>query len=84
MDLPAVRLHLTQGDRSLEDHTTEFLELANHTHNPDSAMISFFCTGLNGQVKQLVPLSTYSPRGKLEEWLLIHSGWGGGGIHQPL
>lgn len=59
MDLPAVFLLFTQNDRSLEDHTCEFLDLANHTHYPDSTLISFFWTGLNEQVKHLVLLSTY-------------------------
>lgn len=42
MDLPAVCiLHLTQDEGALKDHTRVFLDLAFHTHYPESALISF-------------------------------------------
>ncbi|KAL0170706.1 hypothetical protein M9458_035302, partial [Cirrhinus mrigala] len=48
MDDPAVFvLLLEQGDRSLKDHTTDFVFLANLTHYPDSCLCSFYHTELN-------------------------------------
>ncbi|KAL0173680.1 hypothetical protein M9458_029648, partial [Cirrhinus mrigala] len=45
---PAVLvLLLEQGDRSLEDHTMDFVFLANLTHYPDSYLCSFYHTGVN-------------------------------------
>ncbi|KAL0199686.1 hypothetical protein M9458_002873, partial [Cirrhinus mrigala] len=36
-----------QGNRSLEDHTKDFVFLAPMTHYPDSCLCSFYRTGLN-------------------------------------
>lgn len=56
MDLAGVRLILLrQGQRSLEDHICEFVDLAYQTHFPDHNLISFFffffCSGLNEPLK---------------------------------
>lgn len=59
MDLPAVCL--TQDDHSLGDHTSEFLDLAYQTLYRDSALISFYWTGLNPHIKQLVSLPVDGP-----------------------
>jgi len=66
MDLPAVRLLLlTKEERSLKDHTTDFfLDLAFHTHYPDSALISYYWTRLNKEVKAKTPFPSDGPRGK--------------------
>lgn len=62
MDLPAVcLLHLTQDDHSLGDHTSEFLDLAYQTLYPDSPFISFYWTGLNPHIKQIVLLPVDGP-----------------------
>ncbi len=41
-DLAVLILLLEQGDRSLEDHTENFVFLANYTSYPDSWLCSFF------------------------------------------
>ncbi|KAL0188066.1 hypothetical protein M9458_015165, partial [Cirrhinus mrigala] len=47
MDDPAVLvLLLEQGDRSLEDHTMDFVFLTNYTHYPDNCLCSFYFAGL--------------------------------------
>lgn len=87
MDQPAVCiLLLTQNERSLEDHTSKFLDLVSHTHYPDSARISFNWTGFNAHIKQLAPLLVNGPQEEFKnfielvlsfmKWLLIHSGRG--------
>ncbi len=46
MNDPAVLiLLLEQGDRSLEDHTNDFVFLANLTHYPDNCLCSFYYAG---------------------------------------
>ncbi|XP_051517792.1 uncharacterized protein LOC127419966 isoform X2 [Myxocyprinus asiaticus] len=56
MDLAAVRiLLLKQGDRPVEDHVREFLELANLVHYPDRSLVVFFRTGMNSALKELMP-----------------------------
>ncbi|KAL0199671.1 hypothetical protein M9458_002858, partial [Cirrhinus mrigala] len=48
MDHPAIRiLFLEQGNRSLKDHTKDFVFLAPVTHYPDGSLCSFCRTGLN-------------------------------------
>lgn len=45
---PAVRIiRLRQGNRSLEDHIQDFLEIADFSDLPDYTLIDFFCYGLN-------------------------------------
>ncbi|KAL0168650.1 hypothetical protein M9458_036872, partial [Cirrhinus mrigala] len=47
MNDPAVLVLLVeQGDRSLEDHTEDFVFLANYTHYPDNCLCSFYFAGL--------------------------------------
>ncbi|KAI2663417.1 Filamentous hemagglutinin [Labeo rohita] len=54
MNDPAILvLLLEQGDCSLEDHTTDFVFLANLTHYPDSCLCSFFQAGLNTAARAL-------------------------------
>ncbi|KAL0149931.1 hypothetical protein M9458_054763, partial [Cirrhinus mrigala] len=48
MNDPAVLvLVLEQGDRSLKDHTEDFVFLANYTHYPDNCLCSFYFAGLD-------------------------------------
>ncbi|KAI2650829.1 Translation initiation factor IF-2 [Labeo rohita] len=48
MDNPAVLLLLLeQGNRSLVDHTKDFVYLAPLTHYPDSCLCTFYRAGLN-------------------------------------
>ncbi|KAI2649080.1 Mitochondrial intermediate peptidase [Labeo rohita] len=42
-----IRLCADQRDRSLKDHTTDFVFLANYTHYPDNCLCSFYHAGLN-------------------------------------
>ncbi|KAL0198160.1 hypothetical protein M9458_006700, partial [Cirrhinus mrigala] len=35
------------GDRSLEEHTMDFVFYANQTHYPDSCLCTFYQAGLN-------------------------------------
>ncbi len=73
MDNPAVLiLLLEQGERSLEDHTTDFVFLSNYTHYPDSCLCSFYLTGLNTSTR--AQLSGDGPRESLAafiEWVLV-------------
>ncbi len=73
MDDPAVLvLLLKQGDRSLEDHTEDFVFLANYTSYPDSCLCSFYQTGLNTSTR--AQLSGDGPRECLAafiEWVLV-------------
>ncbi|KAL0161830.1 hypothetical protein M9458_041226, partial [Cirrhinus mrigala] len=75
MGHPAVRiLLLEQGNRSLEDHTKDFVFLAPMTHYPDSSLCSFYRTGLNPTTR--VQLSRDGPRESLAayiEWVLVSS-----------
>ncbi|XP_051508481.1 ras-associated and pleckstrin homology domains-containing protein 1-like [Myxocyprinus asiaticus] len=58
MDLAAIRiLLLQQGDRPVEDHAREFLELANVVHYPDRSLVGFFRAGLNSALRELIPLA---------------------------
>ncbi len=61
MDDPAVLiLLLEQGERSLEDHTEDFVLLSNYTHYPDSCLCSFYQAGLNTSTR--AQLSGDGPR----------------------
>ncbi|KAL0177682.1 hypothetical protein M9458_026576, partial [Cirrhinus mrigala] len=75
MDDPAVLiLLLEQGDRSLEDHTKDFVFLANYTHYPDNCLCSFYFAGLNTTTR--VQLSGEGPRESLAtyvEWVSCNS-----------
>ncbi|KAI2644379.1 tRNA (guanine-N(7)-)-methyltransferase [Labeo rohita] len=73
MDDPAVLvLLLEQGDRSFEDHTTDFVFLANCTNYPDNCLCSFYFAGLNTTTR--AQLSGEGPRESLAtyvEWVLV-------------
>ncbi len=73
MDDPAVLvLLLEQGDRSLEDHTEDFVFLANNTHYPDNCLCTFYRAGLNNTTRG--QLSGDGPRESLAafiEWVLV-------------
>ncbi|KAI2658971.1 Cytosolic carboxypeptidase 1 [Labeo rohita] len=73
MDLPTVLLPiLEQGNRSLEDHTKDFMYLASMTHYPVSSLCSFYLTGLNPTTQ--AQLSGNGPRESLAayiEWVLV-------------
>ncbi len=66
MNYPAVLVLLQeQGDRSLKDHTKDFVFLANLTHYPDSCLCSFYQAGLNTATRAGTP-----PRSPRSEHLL--------------
>ncbi|KAL0192152.1 hypothetical protein M9458_010448, partial [Cirrhinus mrigala] len=64
-----------QGERSLENHTTDFVFFANLTHYPDSCLCSFYQAGLNTTTR--AQLSRNGPRESLAafvEWVLVSCG----------
>ncbi|KAI2664008.1 Cell surface glycoprotein 1 [Labeo rohita] len=73
MDNPAVLLLLLeQGNRSLVDHTRDFVYLAPLTHYPDSCLCTFYRAGLNIATK--AQLSGEGPRESIAnyiEWVLV-------------
>ncbi|KAL0193309.1 hypothetical protein M9458_011605, partial [Cirrhinus mrigala] len=73
MNDPAILiLLLEQGDRSLEDHTTDFVLLANLTHDPDSCLCSFFQAGLNTATQaQLSEEGSRESLAAYVEWVLV-------------
>ncbi|KAI2644851.1 Zinc metalloprotease ZmpB [Labeo rohita] len=76
MNDPAVLvLLLEQGDRSLEDHTRDYIFLAEHSHFTDSSLCKFYYSGLNTTTKAL--LSGEGPQESLPvyiEWVLASCG----------
>ncbi len=58
-------LLLKQEDRSLEDYTRDFLDLAHLTHYLDSCLCVFYYVGLNTTTK--AKLSRCGPRGELRQ-----------------
>ncbi|KAL0173900.1 hypothetical protein M9458_029868, partial [Cirrhinus mrigala] len=71
MDDPAVLvLLLEQGERSLEDHTTNFVFLANLTHYLDSCLYSFYQAGLNTATRAQLSLGNVLERAFVE-WVLV-------------
>ncbi len=77
MNDPAVLvLLLEQGDRSLEDHTEDFVFLSNYMHYPDNCLCSFYQAGLNTSIR--AQLSGDGPRESLAafiEWVLVSCKW---------
>ncbi|KAI2644822.1 Threonylcarbamoyl-AMP synthase [Labeo rohita] len=75
MDNPAVLLLLLeQGNRSLEDHTRDFVYLTPLTHYPDSCLCTFYRAGLNTTTKAQLPGE--GPRESIAnyiEWVLVSS-----------
>ncbi|KAI2653819.1 Cell surface glycoprotein 1 [Labeo rohita] len=66
---------MKQGERSLEDHTRDYIFLAEHSHFPDSSLCTFYRAGLNTTTKGL--LSGEGPRESLPdyiEWVLASCG----------
>ncbi|XP_073693903.1 thyrotropin-releasing hormone-degrading ectoenzyme-like [Garra rufa] len=76
MDLPAVQLLcLKQQDRSLEDHTRDFLDLACLTHFPDRSLSVFYHASLSEPCKARLPAN--GPRedfAAFVEWALESNG----------
>ncbi|KAI2645615.1 Sal-like protein 3 [Labeo rohita] len=76
---PAIQIIiLEQGNRSLEDHTRDFMHLVPHTHYPDSCLCTFYRVGLNPTIK--AQLSGEGPRESIAdyiEWVLAscRSSW---------
>ncbi|KAL0154071.1 hypothetical protein M9458_050624, partial [Cirrhinus mrigala] len=71
-DTAILVLLLEQGDRSLEDHTTDFVFLTNYTHYPDNCLCSFYFAGLNTTTR--AQLSGDGPRESFAayvEWVLV-------------
>lgn len=76
MAFPAVMLLcLDQGDRSLEEHLEEFLDLEPQTTFPDDCLCTFLRLGLNNATQ--AQLSGESPRESFAdyvEWVLVSCG----------
>ncbi|KAL0171352.1 hypothetical protein M9458_031663, partial [Cirrhinus mrigala] len=75
MDPTVLLILLKQGERSLEDHTRDYIFLAEHSHFPDSSLCTFYRAGLNTTAKGL--LSGEGPRESLPdyiEWVLASCG----------
>ncbi|KAL0189499.1 hypothetical protein M9458_016598, partial [Cirrhinus mrigala] len=65
---------LEQGNRSLEDHTRDFVHLVPLTHYPDSCLCTFYRAGLNTTIK--AQLSGDGPRESIADyivWVLVSS-----------
>ncbi len=75
MDLPPVKLLcLEQGDRPLEAHTLDFIQLACLTHYPDRSLCVFYYTSLSERSKARVPAG--GPKedfAAFVEWVLVHN-----------
>ncbi|KAI2658676.1 Pappalysin-1 [Labeo rohita] len=54
MDPTVLLILLKQGERSLEDHTRDYIFLAEHSHFPDSSLCTFYRAGLNTTAKGLL------------------------------
>ncbi|KAI2665424.1 Eukaryotic peptide chain release factor GTP-binding subunit [Labeo rohita] len=54
MDPTVLLIILKQGERSLEDHTRDYIFLAEHSHFPDSSLCTFYRAGLNTTTKGLL------------------------------
>ncbi|KAI2649271.1 Transcription elongation factor spt5 [Labeo rohita] len=75
MDPTVLLIIMKQGERSLEDHTRDYIFLAEHSHFPDSSLCTFYCAGLNTTTKGL--LSGEGPQESLPdyiEWVLASCG----------
>ncbi|KAL0199212.1 hypothetical protein M9458_007752, partial [Cirrhinus mrigala] len=75
MDPTVLLIILKQGERSLEDHTRDYIFLAEHSHFPDSSLCTFYRAGLNTTTKAL--LSGEGPQESLPdyiEWVLASCG----------
>ncbi|KAL1278541.1 hypothetical protein QQF64_025214 [Cirrhinus molitorella] len=66
---------LEQGEKTLEDHTRQFITIANYSSFPDGALCSFYNAGLNPACRAL--LSEDGPRADFAayvEWTLASNG----------
>lgn len=74
MDLPAARLLcLEQMDRSLEDYTQDFLDLACLVHYSDDSLSVFFHTSLSEQAKARLPANgPCEDFSAYVEWVLVN------------
>ncbi|KAL0192994.1 hypothetical protein M9458_011290, partial [Cirrhinus mrigala] len=75
MDPTVLLIIMKQGERSLEDHTRDYIFLAEHSHFPDSSLCTFYRAGLNTTTKGL--LSGEGPQESLPdyiEWVLASCG----------
>ncbi|KAI2663202.1 Opioid growth factor receptor [Labeo rohita] len=75
MDPTVLLILLKQGERSFEDHTCDYIFLAEHSHFTDSSLCKFYYTGLNTTTKAL--LSGEGPQESLPEyieWVLASCG----------
>ncbi|KAI2668955.1 Accumulation-associated protein [Labeo rohita] len=75
MDPTVLLILLKQGERSLEDHTRDYLSLSEHSDFPDSSLCKFYFIGLNTTTKAL--LSGEGPQESLPdyiEWVLASCG----------
>ncbi|ROJ08797.1 hypothetical protein DPX16_3107 [Anabarilius grahami] len=75
MALPAVQLLcLEQGDRSLEQHTSDFLQLACLTHFPDRSLCIYYRTGLSERSKARIPAGGPTEDfAAYVEWVLVNN-----------
>lgn len=68
-------LLLEQGDRCLEDHTRDFVDISNFTHYLESSLCSFYIAGLNNTARAKLPGE--GSRGSFAafvEWVLVSNG----------
>ncbi|KAI2655726.1 Opioid growth factor receptor [Labeo rohita] len=75
---PAVQIIiLEQGNRSLEDHTRDFMHLVPHTHYPDSCLCTFYRVGLNPTIKAQLREGPRESIADYIEWVLAscRSSW---------
>ncbi|ROL52801.1 hypothetical protein DPX16_2307 [Anabarilius grahami] len=75
MALPAVQLLcLEQGDRSLEQHTSDFLQLACLTYFPDRSLCIYYRTGLSERSKARIPAGGPTEDfAAYVEWVLVNN-----------
>ncbi|XP_067228248.1 interferon-induced very large GTPase 1-like [Chanodichthys erythropterus] len=75
MALPAVHLLcLEQGDRSLEQHTSDFLQLACLTHFRDRSLCIYYRTGLSERSKARIPAGGPTEDfAAYVEWVLVNN-----------
>ncbi|XP_051971617.1 uncharacterized protein LOC127635553 [Xyrauchen texanus] len=66
-------LCLKQGDRPLEDHVQDFLELAHLSDFPDHALVAFFRVNLNESLREWLPPASrcWTLLGFVEETLRV-------------
>lgn len=85
MDLPAVQLLcLEQQDRSLEDHTVDFLDLVCLMPNSDCSLCIFYLTSLSKQSKAHLPANgPIKDFAMFVEWVLMNSPTPGPESSQP-